>query len=265
MTHPSHPFSAGFLQFDVQFGSVDANLYKVKEGLEQLSPEAPAMIALPEMWATGFDYSNLSTLAGRTQEVLATLAKLANRYGIFLAGSLPEQDAAPNTIYNTMFITGPEGVVGRYRKQRVFPLIDEDQHLTPGNNPAPIDTPLGRIAGLVCYDLRFPELLRTQTAQGANLVLVSAQWPLVRIDHWRTLLIARAIENQIFVVAANRSGADSVGGGIVYGGHSLIVAPDGETLHEAGEGEESAWVAIETSAVDAVRARFNTTSCFPVL
>lgn len=265
MTHPSHPFSAGYLQFDVQFGNIDANLYKVEEGLAQLSPETPAMIALPEMWATGFDYSNLPALAGKTPEVLATLAKLADRYDILLAGSLPEQDPAPNTIYNTLFITGPDGVIGSYRKQRLFAPIDEDRHLTPGENPVPINTPLGKIAGLVCYDLRFPELLRTQTARGANLLLVAAQWPLVRIDHWRTLLIARAIENQIFVVAANRSGADSVAGGIVYGGHSLIVAPDGEILHEAGEGEESACMTIETSAVDAVRARFNTTACFPVI
>ena len=264
MTHTSHPLSAGFLQFDVQFGNIEANLDKVEKGLEQLAPQAPAMIVMPEMWATGFDYSNLPALAGQTPEVLATLAKLADRYDIFLAGSLPEQDINKNTLFNTLFITGPDGVIGSYRKQRMFPLIDEDQHLTPGDNPAPINTPLGRIAGLVCYDLRFPELLRTQTVRGAKMVLVSAQWPLVRIDHWRTLLIARAIENQIFVVAANRSGADSVGGGIVYGGHSLIVAPDGEILHEAGEGEESACVAIETSTVDTIRARFNTTARLPI-
>jgi len=220
---------------------------------------------MPEMWATGFDYSNLPALAVQTPAVIATLAKLAARYDIFLAGSLPEQDPAPNIIYNTLFIAGPNGVVGSYRKQRMFPLIDEDQHLTPGDNPVPINTPLGKIAGLVCYDLRFPELLRTQTARGATLLLISAQWPLVRIDHWRTLVIARAIENQIFVIAVNRSGADSVAGGIVYGGHSLIVAPDGEILHEAGEEERFACMKIDTSAVDAVRARFNTTTYFPII
>ncbi len=264
MTPPPKTFSVGFLQFDVQPGNIGANLLKVKKGLEELTPDSPAIIVLPEMWAMGFAYSNLPDLAGRTPEVLATLTQLADRYDIFLAGSLPEQDTAPNIIYNTLYITGPDGVIGRYRKQRLFTLIDEDQHLTPGDNQLPINTPLGKIAGLVCYDLRFPELLRTQTARGANLLLVSAQWPLVRIDHWRTLLIARAIENQIFVVAANRCGADSVAGGIIYGGHSLIVAPNGEILHEAGEGEESACVAIETSAVDAVRARFNTTACLPI-
>jgi predicted amidohydrolase len=265
MTPLPRTFSVGFLQFDVQLGNIGANLSKVEKGLKELAPDSPAIIIMPEMWATGFDYGNLPDLAGRAPEVLAILAQLADRYDIFLAGSLPEQDTAPNIIYNTLFVTGPDGVIGRYRKQHLFAPIDEDQHLTPGDNQLHIDTPLGKIAGLVCYDLRFPETLRAQTARGANLLLVSAQWPLVRIDHWRTLLMARAIENQIFVVAANRNGADSVAGGTIYGGHSLIVAPNGEILYEAGEDEEHACVPIDSADVEEVRARFNTAAPLPII
>jgi predicted amidohydrolase len=265
MTPPSNSFSVGFIQFDVQLGNIDANLHKVKTRIHEAVPGSPAIIVLPEMWATGFAYDRLQALADRTPEVLSMLAQLAGKHHIFLAGSLPEKDAGRNVIYNTLFFTGPDGVVGSYRKQHMFPLIEEDMHLTPGENPVPMDTPFGRIAGLVCYDLRFPEILRAQTARGANLLLVSAQWPLVRIDHWRTLLVARAIENQIFVVAANRCGADSVVGGIIYGGHSLVVAPNGEILYEACEDEEHACVSIDSADVEEVRARFNTAAPLPII
>jgi predicted amidohydrolase len=258
MAHPLRPLSAGFLQFDVQVGDITANLRTVATSLNNLEPEPPGIIVLPEMWATGFAYHKLPTLARQTPEVLAALLQLAAKQNIFLAGSLPEMSLDEKKIYNTLFITGPAGVIGRYRKQRLFAPIEEDKYLTPGKNPLPIDTPLGRIAGLVCYDLRFPELLRTQTTQGANLLIVSAQWPLARIDHWRTLLMARAIENQIFVIAANRCGTDAVAGGTIYGGRSLIVAPNGEIVHEAGGDEEHGYVTIDLAAVDEVRARFST-------
>jgi len=258
MPHLHRPLSAGFLQFDVQLGDIAANLRKVTTGLNNLGPKAPGIIVLPEMWSTGFAYHSLPTLARQTPEVLAALQRLSAERHIFLAGSLPEIGLDEKIIYNTLFITGSAGVIGHYRKQRLFAPIGEDKHLTPGKSPLPIDTPLGRIAGLVCYDLRFPELLRRQTGQGANMLIVSAQWPLARIDHWRTLLLARAIENQIFVIAANRCGADSVASGTTYGGRSLIIAPDGEIMHEAGGEEEHGYVTIDLAVVDEVRARFNT-------
>lgn len=263
MSHPRRFLSAGFLQFDVQLGDIAANVTKVTASLGRLGPSSPGIIVLPEMWATGFAYQGLPTLARQTPEVLATLQQLATKQHILLAGSLPEMSFDEKKIYNTLFVTGPAGVIGRYRKQRLFAPIEEDKHLTAGKSPLPIDTPLGRIAGLVCYDLRFPELLRTQTAQGADMLIVSAQWPLVRIDHWHTLLMARAIENQIFVVAANRCGADSVAGGTTYGGRSLIVAPNGEIVYEAGGEEEHGYVTIDLTAVDRARARFNTLAAVP--
>jgi len=258
MLHTRRLLSAGFLQFDVQLGDIAANLRKVTTGLNNLGPNPPGIIVLPEMWSTGFAYRNLPTLARQIPEVLGELQRLSAERQIFLAGSLPEMGLDEKTIYNTLFITGSAGVIGHYRKQRLFAPIGEDKHLTPGKSPLPIDTPLGRIAGLVCYDLRFPELLRTQTAQGANILIVSAQWPLSRIDHWRTLLMARAIENQIFVIAANRCGTDSAAGGATYGGRSLIIAPDGEIVHEAGGEEEHGYLTIDLTLVDEVRARFNT-------
>jgi predicted amidohydrolase len=131
----------------------------------------------------------------------------------------------------------------------------EDTFFTPGNDPHPMQTPLGFIAGLVCYDLRFPELLRRQTAHGADILLIPAQWPTARINHWRILVQARAIENQMFVVAANRCGASD---DTPFGGHSMIVGPDGSILLEAGEDEEFGGTMLNPAVIDTARSLFST-------
>ena len=115
--------------------------------------------------------------------------------------------------------------------------------------------PLGPVAALVCYDLRFPELLREQTGLGADILVIPAQWPAARLGHWRILVQARAIENQMFVVAANRRGTT---GDTVFGGHSMIVAPDGSILLEAGEDEECKGIMLDLEMVSAAKSLFNT-------
>ena len=107
----------------------------------------------------------------------------------------------------------------------------------------------------MCYDLRFPELLREQTTLGTDLVVVSAQWPAARVDNWRILVQARAIENQMFVVAANRCGTT---GDTIFGGHSMVVAPDGSILLEADENEACRGVMLDLEMVSAARALFFT-------
>jgi predicted amidohydrolase len=251
--------SIGFLQFDVRLGDISANCDAVDAGLRALHPSSPGLIVLPEMWATGFAYSRLPYLSEKTEEVLHIVSRFAREYNIIIAGSLPELSEEKNTtIYNTLYFTDGDGNLGTYRKQRLFAPMQEDQHLTPGESTMITHAPFGNIASLVCYDLRFPELVRRQTAQGACLLVVSAQWPLIRCNHWRTLLVARAIENQIFVAAANRCGEDSVAGGTVYAGHSMIIAPDGTILQEAGEEVASASYEVDLTLVEEIRAHFNT-------
>ena len=133
----------------------------------------------------------------------------------------------------------------------------EDTLFRPGGNDksGPLNTPAGSLAGLVCYDLRFPELARKQAAAGANLMIISAQWPKARVDHWQTLVKARAIENQIYVIACNRCGITD---DTVFAGHSMIVAPDGEVLRAAGEETEYAATRLDHAVTRSVRQRFNT-------
>lgn len=256
------PCSAGFLQFDVKLGDVATNLRKVEENLARLAPSGPGIVVLPELWNTGFAYEQLAQLACLTAEHLDFLQGLAERYGIYLAGSMPEEIITEigSRIYNTLYVVGPDGVAGSYRKQQLFAPMAEDGYFAAGDNPQPIATELGRIAGLVCYDLRFPELVRSQAAQGAEILLVSAQWPTVRREHWRSLLIARAIENQMFVVAANRRG---VTGDIEFGGHSMVIAPDGQILFEAGNEKTGAFVGLDPFLLTETRGRFNTVGPAP--
>jgi len=249
-------FFAGFLQFDVKSGEIDKNLSRVREGLAEIAASheqiSPGIIVLPELWATGFAYDSLPALAERIPDLLEDLQELSVKCQVFIAGSLPEY--SDDNYYNTLYISGPSGVVGTYRKQRLFSPMDEDTFFTPGSNPRPVETSLGPVAGLVCYDLRFPEILREQTSLGANLLVVPAQWPAARVNHWRTLIQARAIENQMFVVAANRCGTT---GDTTFGGHSMIVAPDGSILLEAGEDEEFRGQMLDPEMVSAARSLFS--------
>jgi len=250
-------FFAGFLQFDVQSGEVEKNLSRVREGLAEIVRSrqyiSPGIIVLPELWATGFAYEKIPTLAETISELLKKLKKLAAEYQVLIAGSLPEYEG--KNYYNTLFITGPEGNAGTYRKQRLFSPMAEDTFFTPGTNPSPIQTSLGPVAGMVCYDLRFPEILRAQTALGANILVIPAQWPAARVNNWRILIQARAIENQMFVVAANRCGTTD---DTTFGGHSMIVGPDGSILLEASDGEEFRGTLLDPAMVTSARTLFNT-------
>jgi rfaE bifunctional protein nucleotidyltransferase chain/domain len=252
------PCLGGFLQFDVKLGDTATNLAAVRQELATLKARGPGLLVLPELWGAGFDYPNLAGHAARTPELLAALQAEAARYNLHLAGSLPE--AADGMVYNTLFIIGPSGVAGMLRKQQLFAPMAEDQHFTSGDNPQPVATDLGLVAGLVCFDLRFPDLARGQAARGAQILVVSGQWPAARREHWRVLLQARAIENQLFVIGCNRFGStDST----EFGGHSMVVAPDGTILAEAGTEAETKMVELDPAKVTRSRKLFTAAARTP--
>lgn len=250
-------FFAGFLQFDVKSGDVASNLSRVEYGLAEIATScnsiSPGIIVLPELWATGFVYDELPELARNMPDLLVILQNLAVKYQVNIAGSLPE--FSDNTYYNTLFITRPEGMAGSYRKQRVFVPMGENTFFTPGTSPRPIQTDLGPVGAMVCYDLRFPELLREQAVNGTDLAVIAAQWPEARIENWRVLVQARAIENQMFIIAANRCGTT---GDTIFGGHSMIIGPDGSILLEAGKDEEFKGIMLAPEMLDNARALFRT-------
>ncbi len=252
------PSTAGFIQFDVKLGDFQANLTKVQKFLTHLDPQPGTLIVLPELWASGFAYEDIATVAGKSQELLGALRELAARYRIVIAGSLLEEEA--EKYYNTLFISGANGVIGQYRKQQLFGPMSEDVYLKPGLNPYPISTPYGTFAALICYDLRFPELAAFQVSRGAGVIIITAQWPEIRLDHWQTLLRARAIENQAFVVACNRCGTTNA---TKFAGHSMIIAPNGTVIRETNNEETAAVVNLDAHILQETRDKFNTAAPRP--
>jgi rfaE bifunctional protein nucleotidyltransferase chain/domain len=254
----------GFLQFEIIESNIQENLTQVRDGLAELAPPPGSLIALPEMWATGFAYEELAVLSSDIPDLLQEVEELAASYQIILAGSLPWQqgEGDDRALYNTLFFSGtgsisPHGIA----KQHLFSLWKEDRWFRAGPKPAPAAFGGGDlVGGLVCYDLRFPEAAQLQCRQGAEILLVSAQWPRARIEQWKILLQARAIENQAFVLASNACGKWE---GLRMGGHSLVIAPDGEILAEAGRGRDSVVLPLNHEVQLELRERFNTVA--PVL
>jgi rfaE bifunctional protein nucleotidyltransferase chain/domain len=250
----------GFLQFAIQAGDINANLALVKKCLKEQVPPPGSLIALPEMWATGFVYEQLNRLSAEIPALLVEMEDLAQSHGVVLAGSLPMKEG--DSLYNKLFFSGLGSPEAHWiAKQHLFSFWQEDQWFSVGDRPSPIDlNGEDIVAGFVCYDLRFPDSVRLQCCQGATIILMSAEWPLARIEHWKVLLRARAIENQAFVVASNACGRWD---GLKLGGHSLIIAPDGEILAEAGEAAESVVLPINKEIQKELRQRFNSVAPSP--
>ena len=244
--------AAACVQFAIALGEPDRNLDRIVSLVEGFRPAPGTLLVLPEMWATGFAYDRVEELGRRTPEMLAGLQALAARHDSRLAGTLiePADQGLPT---NTLFLVGPQGVIGRQAKRRLFSFWQEERHFTPGCAPGPLATPFGPLATLICYELRFPELARQQVFAGSRLLAVSAEWPLARLDHWLTLLRARAIENQVYVVATNGCGRT---GATTMAGHSLIIGPDGTVLADAGGEEGVVGVTLDPALVDEQRGRF---------
>lgn len=225
----------GSAQWDVKLGDISFNLDKAERFLNEFAEKGVELAVFPEMWSCGFDYRNLGSHADVTPDILERLGKISDSTGITICGSLP--DRKEERIYNSLFVIGRKGFVHSYSKIHLFTPTGEDRHFTGGENAFICHTEQGVLGLIICYDLRFPELCRSLVKAGAEIIICCAQWPETRINHWNTLLSARAIENQIFVVASNRCGKDS---SIIYGGSSRIISPLGRVVAECGTEEASA-------------------------
>jgi predicted amidohydrolase len=220
---------AAAVQFNIKLGDIDANLATACAAIARVAAQEVQLAVLPEIWSTGFAYRELNELARRTPEVLDEMCRLSALHDMVIVGSLPEPDG--DKVCNTAYIIDRGKVVEKYRKIHLFSLMNEDRSITGGDRWVVADTSAGRIGVFICYDLRFPELARRLAMEGAEIIVVPGEWPKPREEHWRTLLRARAIENQLFVVAANCCG---VTGKHDFFGSSLIINHKGELLAEGG-------------------------------
>ncbi|MDN5331452.1 MAG: hypothetical protein PWP45_677 [Tepidanaerobacteraceae bacterium] len=249
------------LQMEIMFGEPEENRKKAERMLkEALKVKVkPDIVLLPEMWNTSYDLKRLSNIADRNgSPTIEWLKKVAKENGInIVAGSIAdircdEYSEVPR-VYNTAYAINRNGeVVARYDKVHRFRLMDEEKYFSPGEKAVTFELDGVKCGIAICYDIRFPEFIRKIALLGAQILFVPAQWPKPREMHWRLLNIVRAIENQFFVVGANRVGRE---GKAEFPGCSIVVDPWGEVLLEADEREGVFEAVIDLSAVEQVRKR----------
>jgi predicted amidohydrolase len=242
--------NAAAIQFNVKQGDVDANLVYVRQALRRAAASGANLAVLPEMWSSGFSYKNLNELAQRTAGIVEELLELSRELKLVICGSMPEPHGSK--VFNTIHLIDNGRMAGTYRKLHLFSLLGEDRAFDGGDKWLLADTSIGMVGVIICYDLRFPELSRRLAVEGAHVICVPAQWPKPRQEHWRTLLRARAIENQLFVVACNACGLI---GKLDFFGMSMIIDPKGEVLAEAGEDERDIGAVLDIQSMADWRAQ----------
>lgn len=240
------------IQMDIQLGRPLENRARAVDLVRQTAGQAD-LVVLPEMWTTGYTLADLAgNLADRDgKPTEAILSGLAQECGIYLTGSRAvERDGR---VYNLATVHGPDGrLLAEYAKVHLVPMMEEPLHLTAGDSLAMADVEGVRCGLAVCYDLRFTEMFRTLALAGAAVMIIPAEWPAVRLHHWRTLLQARAIENQCFVLGCNRVGSDRNND---FPGHSMVVDPWGNILAEGDEDERIVYATMDLAQVAEVRTR----------
>ncbi|WP_057746365.1 carbon-nitrogen family hydrolase [Liquorilactobacillus capillatus] len=228
------------IQMDVKYGKPDVNYRKVAELVAAAMTEHPDVLILPEMWNIGYALEQLEELADQNGEhTQSFLAALARKYQVNIIGG-SVATSKNNFYYNTSYVFDREGKLqSEYDKVHLFGLMHEDQWVTAGTRRNCFKLDNIPAAGVICYDIRFPEWERTLMGEGAKILFVSAQWPRERIKQWQLLLQARAIENQVFVVAVNRVGKSPSGD--VFNGHSLVIDPLGNIISNIPVAKEGAF------------------------
>lgn len=237
-------------QCDITWEDKPANHARVQRLLDAAAPAPGSLVVLAEMFATGFSM-HVDAIAephdGPTHQFMAELARSRQSH---VVGGLVTRDPSGRG-RNEAVVFGPDGgEAGRYCKRHPFSLGGEAKNYLAGSEFVVL--PIGPLltAPTICYDLRFPEMYRPLAKLGAQLILVIASWPHTRIAHWRALLVARAIENQAYVVGVNRIGRDPH---LAYNGQSLIVDPSGRILADAEDRETAIHAELNVDALLAYR------------
>jgi predicted amidohydrolase len=211
------------------------------------------LAVVTEMFATGFSMAAERVAEPPDGPSTMFLRDQARAHGIWLAGSIPTRDAALDRPVNRLVLAAPDGTMQRYDKIHPFSYGGEHEVYGAGTRFLTVDVEGTRCSFFVCYDLRFADEFWA-VAPGTDCYVVPANWPAARRHAWRTLLPARAVENQAYVVGVNRVGAD--GNGVAHAGDSMIVDPLGATLASASHTETVLVADVDPGNVAAVRDRF---------
>lgn len=231
-------------------GAPEENFRKGEEMVRNAAKGGADLVLLPELWVSGYDLKHCEDYASQMGGGwFQRMASIAAENNIYLGGSLIE--AGEDGYYNTFALYDQQGkLITSYRKIHLFQLTGEEKYFRGGKRLVLADTRWGKWGLSICYDLRFPEIFRSYSVGGADLLLVVAVWPQRRIYHWSQLLIARAIENQCFIAGVNKVGESE---GVIFGGGSAVIDPMGEVLVQGGDSEGFLITSIDLTEVPRIR------------
>jgi predicted amidohydrolase len=240
------------IQHDIVWERPEENHARLAPRIAEAAASGARLVALTEMYATGFSMAAeriAEPVDGPSAQFLAAQARDA---GAWVCGSIPTRDGG-GLPTNRFVLAGPGGELRHYDKLHPFSYAGEHEHYRSGDGTITVDIEGVRVTPFVCYDLRFADDFWAEAA-GTDLFVVVANWPAARSVHWQTLLRARAIENQAYVLGVNRVGR---GGEIDYRGDSAIIDPFGEMLAVAApEVEQTITAEVDPARVADVRARY---------
>jgi predicted amidohydrolase len=219
------------IQYNIDWHDPEANFSKIGKYLKTGRISAD-LIVLPEMFCCGFTNQPENLPRNLNELVLEWMTAQTNEHNAAIMGSFPYREG--ETFYNRMVCMDPDGNLTYYDKRHLFSFSDENKHYSPGNIRKNITVNGWNLFPAICYDIRFPVWCRNDLK--FDVMVVVANWPAVRRFAWETLLTARAIENQCYVLAVNRIGTDAYG--ITYEGRSLVISPEGRTLASLPVNEE---------------------------
>jgi predicted amidohydrolase len=240
------------LQLDIVWEKPEANYARIRPWLAAAKAAGARLVALPEMFPCGFSMAPERVAEAPDGPTTRFLLEESRTHGLYVAGSVPERVPGLPKPFNTLILAGPDGSLARYRKIHPFTFAGEDKHYGAGEAHVTVTVEGVRLTLFVCYDLRFANEFWA-TAAATDAYVVVANWPERRRHHWTTLLHARAIENQAYVIGINRVGE---GDGLVYKGDSRIVDPWGEALATAAGTETLLLAEVDEDVVRQARESF---------
>ncbi len=236
------------VQHDIAWENKPSN-HAAYEQLVRGAAQPGSFVILPELCDVGF---TMNTDAAASPGSLEWAQALARSHQVWLQAGLAE--SVEGGVANAAFVIRPDGdVAAVYRKIFLFSHGTEPQHYCPGDGPVLVDVAGWTVAPFICYDLRFPEVWRVAALAGAELFTLGANWPARRHEHWRTLVRARAIENQAFVACCNRVGRDP---SLEYAGGSALIDPRGGSVAEASDAACATVVTARRDEFASWRAQF---------
>jgi predicted amidohydrolase len=241
------------VQFAPCWEDVDGSLSRLNSLMLPLEGKTD-LILLPEMFPTGFSMNTDKICNEKdTAKVLQWLQKRARSTSAMIVGGVAVKESG--NYHNRLYWVCPNGVIDHYDKHHLFSMSDEPLHYMAGTSPKRFFWRRWEIKPIICYELRFPEWCRNTRNNPYDLLICAASWPNVRSDAWLTLLKARALENQCYVVGINRVGKD--GNGLQHTGDSIVYSPKGEIILQIPEYEEkAATVKISQSTMIEFRKKF---------